>query len=294
MPAEVAVELDGVVKRFGATIAVGGVSFRVARGALCGLLGPNGSGKTTTLRLIVDLFRPDEGSVSVLGGKPGAHADRVGYLPEERGLYRRMRVSDVLVYYARLKGARPRPAEVRDWLERLGIAEWAEARVEALSKGTAQKAQLIAAVIHEPELVILDEPFTGLDPVSVELVCNAILDLRRRGMTVILSTHDMHVAERLCDSFVMVHKGRKVLDGTLAEIASSYGHRAVKVDALGELPPCPRSLRVIERGSYRELVLGEDADTQKVLERLVAAVRVRRFDVSRPSLHDIFLEIAGE
>src|SRR5215813_2009787 len=217
-----AVEIEHVTKTFGNFAAVDNLSLVVPAGTVYGFIGPNGSGKTTTLRMIMRILHPNTGTIRVLGEEQlGASNDRVGYLPEERGLYKQMKVRDILRFYAELKGRRESRDAITAWLERLQLADWADKKVEALSKGMAQKVQFIAAVIARPELVLLDEPFSGLDPVNAEVFREAVLDLRRQGATVIFSTHDMNMAEKMCDFIFMIHKGRKVLDGTLAAIQTA-------------------------------------------------------------------------
>src|ERR1700756_3693021 len=211
-----AVQIHQVTKTFGEHTAVDDLSLEVPSGTVYGFIGPNGSGKTTTLRMIMRILHPDRGEISVLGEHSlGAANDRVGYLPEERGLYKKMKVRDILRFYAELKGFRNSRDAIDGWLERMGLTDWAAKKVEALSKGMAQKVQFIATVIARPELVILDEPFSGLDPINMEVLRDAVLDLCRDGATVIFSTHDMGVAEKMCDFIFMIYKGRKVLDGRL-------------------------------------------------------------------------------
>src|SRR5262249_15431791 len=219
-----AVEIEHVTKTFGQHTAVADLSLAVPEGKIYGFIGPNGSGKTTTLRMIMRILHPDSGEIAVLGEHSlSAATDRVGYLPEERGLYKQMRVREVLRFYAALKGLRDSKAAIDTWLERMNLTGWADKKVDALSKGMAQKVQFIATVVAKPELVILDEPFSGLDPVNMEVLREAVLDLRREGATVIFSTHDMGVAEKMCDFIFMIYQGKKVLDGTLNEIQDSYG-----------------------------------------------------------------------
>src|SRR5437016_12790882 len=230
-----AVEIEHVTKTFGTFAAVDDLSLQVPTGSGYGFIGPNGSGKTTTLRMIMRILRPDRGSIRVLGEEQlGAATDRVGYLPEERGLYKQMKVRDILRFYAELKGYRDNRTAVLSWLERMGLADWADKRVEALSKGMSQKVQFIAAVIARPELVLLDEPFSGLDPVNAEVLREAVLDLKRDGTTVIFSTHDMAVAEQMCDFIFMLYQGKKVLDGTLESIQEAYGSDTVRVRLEGD------------------------------------------------------------
>jgi ABC-2 type transport system ATP-binding protein len=293
-----AVEIDNVTKTFGGFTAVDGLSLRVPTGSVYGFIGPNGSGKSTTLRMIMRIFLPDRGDIRVLGETSHVAAnDRIGYLPEERGLYKRMKVNDVLCFHAELKGVRqPRPL-VQQWLERLGLPDWGDKKIDALSKGMAQKVQLIATVLHKPELIILDEPFSGLDPVNMDVVRDAVLDLSRAGATVIFSTHDMAVAERMCDFVFMIFKGKKVLDGTLAEVQARYGSDTVRVRlaersaaALGGLPGVSQC---VDHGNLQELRLTPEADTQQLLTVLMQRGRVEHFEIARPSLHDIFVRIAG-
>src|SRR5947209_10910192 len=214
-----AVVIDRVTKTFGTHTAVDDLSLEVPAGSIYGFIGPNGSGKTTTLRMIMRILHPDRGAITVLGRRDLAGGDdRVGYLPEERGLYKQMRVRDVLRFYAELKGCRGSGPAIDDWLGRMALGPWADKKVEALSKGMAQKVQFIATVVTRPRLALLDEPFSGLDPVNAEVLREAILGLRRDGTTVLFSTHDMAVAEKLCDYLFMIYHGRKVLDGTLEAI----------------------------------------------------------------------------
>jgi ABC-2 type transport system ATP-binding protein len=267
----------------------------VPEGSVYGFIGPNGSGKTTTMRMIVKIFYPDRGSIRVLGeDSRSGRRDRIGYLPEERGLHRRMEVRALLEFHGELRGGRRVTSEVNQWLERLDLAAWATKRVETLSKGMSQKVQFIAAVVPEPKVLILDEPFTGLDPVSVDTIRTAILDLRRRGATVILSTHDMSVAESMCDSILMIYRGRKVLDGTLDAIQRQYGNDTIRVSAAGGFDDLPGVEKVRDLGQVQELRMARGCDPQEVLRALVARTRVTSFSVTKPALHDIFVRIAGQ
>src|ERR1017187_5249777 len=225
-----AVQITHVTRTFGSVTAVDDLSLTVPQGSIYGFIGPNGSGKTTTMRMIVNIFHPDRGEIRLFGdGRPETSTDLIGYLPEERGLYQKMTVEALLQFYGELRSGRSVKAEVASWRERLGLASRASDKVETLSKGMSQKVQFIAAVIPEPKLLILDEPFSGLDPVSAEAIRSAILDLRRHGVTVILSTHDMHVAESMCDYILMIFRGGKVLDGTLSSIQDQYGEDTIQV-----------------------------------------------------------------
>lgn len=291
-----AVAIDHVTKTFGGHVAVADLTLAVPRGAVYGFIGPNGSGKTTTLRMIMRILHPDRGDIRVLGeyGLTAA-SDRVSYLPEERGLYKQMRVRDVLRFYAALKGCYQSGAEIDAWLERFELVDWADKRVSALSKGMAQRAQFIAAVVSRPELVLLDEPFSGLDPVNAEKLREAVLDLRRAGTTVIFSTHDMGVAEQMCDFIFMIHRGRKVLDGTLASIQAQYGQDTLRVRVDGAtLAGLPGVQKVTDHGNLQELRLGPGADPDRILAELVTRGRVRHFELAAPALQDIFIRIAGE
>jgi len=292
-----AIRLSHVTKRFGRTIAVDDLSLVVPTGSIYGFIGPNGSGKTTTLRMIMHILLADEGEIEVLGSLDTAAArDRVSYLPEERGLYKRMSVRRLLRYYGRLKGRSLAQLDplIGDWLARLGMEEWADRKVEALSKGMSQKVQFVAAVVSQPSLLILDEPFSGLDPVNAEALKDAVLETRSRGATVVFSTHDMATAEKMCDRICMIFRGRKVLDGTLEEIQAAYGLDTVRVrsaagsTALADLPGVEA---INDYGQLQEVRLA--GDPQAFLQRLAARTAVYHFEVTRPSLHDIFVRIAG-
>jgi ABC-2 type transport system ATP-binding protein len=291
-----AVEIEAVTKTFGTFTAVDDLSLTVPAGCIYGFIGPNGSGKTTTLRMIMRILHPNHGVIRVLGQERlGAANDRVGYLPEERGLYKQMRVRDVLRFYAELKGCRHSGPLIDAWLARLGLADWAGKKVEALSKGMSQKVQLIAAVVSKPELVLLDEPFSGLDPVNADVLREVVLELRRDGATVIFSTHDMATAEKMCDYLFMIYRGRKVLDGTLESIQDAYGSDTVRVQMegpAGVLDDLPGVAKVTDFGRYHELRLEKGTDTQALLARLMQRGKVRRFELARPTLQDIFVRIA--
>ncbi len=293
------VEIEGVTKTFGQHRAVDDLSLSVPSGSIYGFIGPNGSGKTTTLRMIMRIYFPDPGAgkIRVLGMDDHAAAtDRIGYLPEERGLYKKMKVRELLCFYAELKGCTTSKPEIADWLERLELSKWADKKIDTLSKGMAQKVQFISAVIHKPELVILDEPFSGLDPVNANVLRDAVLELRRSGTTVIFSTHDMRAAEELCDFVFMIFRGQKVLDGSLESIKNTYGKDTVRVQVEGnsfDLHHVTGVEAVTDFGHLQELRIAENTDTQQVLESLMKTGRVTHFELTRPSLHDIFVRIAG-
>jgi len=291
------VEIENVTKTFGEVRAVDSLFLNVPRGSIYGFIGPNGSGKTTTLRMIMNIFYPDSGAIRVFGqALLGAASERIGYLPEERGLYKKMKVRDLLRFYGELKSGRKVNKEVDEWLERLDLGAWARKKIETLSKGMAQKVQFISAVVSGPELIILDEPFTGLDPVNLEAIKNAVLDLRSRGATVIFSTHDMNVAEKMCDFIFMIFKGRKVLDGTLISIQDEYGSDTLRLRAEGGISSL-KSLDGVEKitdfGGLQELRLRPEADHQEILAQIMARTRIYSFDLAKPTLYDIFLRIAG-
>ncbi len=297
--------LDQVTKRFAGHTAVDGLSLSVQRGVIYGLLGPNGAGKTTSIRMIMDIIEPDEGSVRLFGerGTGREHSARVGYLPEERGLYRKMRVLDLIVFLAEMKGVERRRARARaaDWLERLGLGAWRMRRVDELSKGMQQKVQFISTILHEPELVVLDEPFAGLDPVNTQVVKDAVVELRRDGVTILLSTHIMEQAEKLCDQLCIIARGRKLVDGALADIkrTPTRHHLVIGFDgAPGAAAQLFADKRVVQKvddyGQYAELELAPDADPQRLLAALVSSgARLARFELSEPSLNKIFIDLVG-
>jgi len=296
-----AIELQDVTKTFGSHVAVDHLSLAVPPGSIYGFIGPNGSGKTTTLRMIMRIFMPDSGTIRVLGQDHPGVLDQVSYLPEERMLYKTMRVHEVLRFFANLKGYDPPKGEIDGWLDRLfpseGSSRIHHLKVEALSKGMTQKVQLIATLISKPKVVLLDEPFSGLDPVNAQTLRDAILDLRRSGTTVIFSTHDMSVAEKMCDFIFMIYKGRKVLDGTLSAIQQQYGRDVIRVRLAeksdGELAELPGVAGVVDHGNLQELRVTADADAQQILRELAARFTVEHFEVAAPSLHDIFVRIAA-
>ncbi len=291
-----AIILRNVTKRFGATAAVDNLSLEVPSGSIYGFIGPNGSGKTTTLRMIMHILLPDEGEIEVLGSRDTAAArDQVSYLPEERGLYKKMTVRRLLRYYARLKGRPPAEIEasITEWIARMELPGVLDKPIEAMSKGMSQKVQFISAVISKPSLLILDEPFSGLDPVNAQVLKDAVLEMRQRGTTVVFSTHDMSTAEKMCDRIFMIFRGKKVLDGTLHDIQERYGADTVRIrtsagaQALGGLPIVDS---VNDFGQMQEVRL--KGTPQDFLTQLAARATVFHFEVTRPSLQDIFVRIA--
>jgi len=292
-----AVQISNVTKTFGEVTAVDDLTLTIPEGAVYGFIGPNGSGKTTTMRMIAGIFYPDRGDVRVFGKQLlGARSELIGYLPEERGLYRKMAVLPMLEFYGELRSGRKVTAEVEYWLAKLDLKKWASQKVQTLSKGMSQKVQFIAVVVPAPKLLILDEPFTGLDPVSTDALREAILELRRRGATVILSTHDMQVAEDMCDYICMIFRGKKVLDGTLSSIQDRYGNDTIRVAADGGtacLEDLPDVEKVRDLGQVQELRMARGCDPQRVLRALVERTRITSFSITKPSLHDIFVRIAG-
>ena len=288
------VELSSVSKSYGKHTAVSSLSLAVPKSSLYGFIGPNGSGKTSTIRMILRIIQQDSGDIRVLGQPASAAAnDRVGYLPEERGLYKKFSVKRMLMYYAMLKGmTRAQSIDaIQTWLERFDLRNWENKKVETLSKGMTQKVQFIASIIAKPELLILDEPFSGLDPVNTETIRSTILQLQREGTTIIFSTHDMSVAEKMCDFILMIYNGEKVLDGTLDEIKSVYGTDTIRLRWHGDrnqLEAIPEVERVVDMGAYQELQFS--GDPQHLLRQLVENGQVDLFEVTKPSLHDILSE----
>jgi ABC-2 type transport system ATP-binding protein len=308
-----ALSVSGLVKTFGNHVAVDDISFEVPRGVVYGILGPNGAGKTTMLRMINDIFAPDRGEIVVLDRlRPGPEAAaRIGYLPEERGLYPRMKVGDMVEFIAELRGLARTEARRRAavWLDRLGLAQWAKNKVQDLSKGMQQKVQFATALIHEPELVILDEPWSGLDPINAEVLREAVDEIRASGRTVLFSTHQMEQAEKLVDHICIIARGKKLLDGPLADLRRreaadgiiSLGFRDAESRAAADAVLADRAL-VAERRAPRaqaggadcEVKLADGATAQQLLAALVAAgVGLHRFEVVVPTLHQIFVDRVG-
>jgi ABC-2 type transport system ATP-binding protein len=293
---ETTVKLDRVSKSFGEFTAVDGLSLEVRAGRIYGLLGPNGAGKTTTIRMIVNITAPDTGTIQIFGRKiDPALQDRIGYLPEERGLYKRMKIVDQLRFFAELKNVSGKEVDQRidQWLERLKLSEWKNKKSMELSKGMQQKVQFITAILHEPDLLILDEPFSGLDPVNVELLKEVVLDLKRTGKTIIFSTHQMEVAEEICDDLCLINRSKKVFEGTLREIRSSFGRNSVALRYEGGdgVLEDPKLVSKVERHVDEvEALLAEGASAQELLRRLIeSGATIGKFEMVEPSLNKIFI-----
>jgi len=292
-----AVELRDVTKRYADILAVDHLSVTVPTGCIHGILGRNGAGKTTTIRMTMGILRPDAGSIAVLGVAPADARRRLGYLPEEKGLYRKMRLLDLVSYFGRLKGMsrHAATAEAARLLDAFELGTYKHEKCEALSKGMGQKVQIAATLVHDPELVVLDEPFSGLDPVNVELVRDTVLRLKQRGRTVILSTHTMEQAEQICDSLVLIDRGTALLQGPLATIRAS-ADRSIRIDYDGDgavLRSLPGVLRVNDAGKHAELTLSPGTDPQTILKCLAESLVIRRFDTREASLHEIFVRTVG-
>jgi ABC-2 type transport system ATP-binding protein len=292
-----AVEVNRIVKSYAERVVVDSLSFTVDRGEIFGLIGPNGAGKTTTIRMMMDIIKPDSGEIAILGQKIGEDTKRrLGYLPEERGLYKKLSVMDSIVYLSSLKGMDRRSAEQRanHLLEQTGMMAHSRKKIDELSKGMAQIIQFIVTIVHDPELVILDEAFSGLDPVNTELLKGLVLDLRDQGKVVVLSTHQMNQVEELCDRILMIDNGRAVLYGGLEETRAKYRGNSVIVDFEGELGEVPGVAARRAHKGYVELVLEQNATPAQVLERLVnSGISINRFEIATPSLNEIFLRVAG-
>ncbi|HEX6278384.1 MAG TPA: ATP-binding cassette domain-containing protein [Pyrinomonadaceae bacterium] len=294
---DVSLRVDSVTKRFGDFTAVEDLSFDVRAGRVLGFLGPNGAGKTTTIRMIVGITAPDDGSI-LLFGEPVSYAtqNRIGYLPEERGLYKKMKVVDQLKYFAELKGVSRSEADKRIdfWLERMGLAEWKKSKTTDLSKGMQQKIQFVSTVLHDPDLLILDEPFSGLDPVNVEFMIDVLAEFKTKHKTVIFSTHLMETAERLCHDIILINKARKVVSGSLREVKESYGTNLIAFrGSSAEKVITDTSLveRVVTHADEQELHLAKGVDPQQVLQALISSgTSVAKFEITEPSLNDIFIE----
>lgn len=292
------VEVSNLSKSFGALRAVADVSFSVAPGEIFGLLGPNGAGKTTTIRLMLDILRPDSGTVSILNGSmTESKKDRIGYMPEERGLYQEMELESCLIYFGTLKGVSAVVARRRagEYLERFELVQYRRKKVKELSRGMQQKAQIINTVLPDPELIIVDEPFSGLDPVNTQLVKELLRNLREQGKTIIMSTHMMQQVEELCDRIVLINKGRNVLYGPLEQIQRDYSGHAVMVKVHGDLPVLTGVQMAAPRSGAQQLTLADATTPLQILEQLVShQVEVEQFEIAVPTLDEIFIRVVKE
>jgi ABC-2 type transport system ATP-binding protein len=291
-------QLDNIRKVYDTKVAVEGLSLDVPRGVIFGIIGPNGAGKTTTIRMVMNITMPDSGRI-LFEGKPAdaSFRDRVGYLPEERGLYKKMTLAEVISYMAELKDYplhKIGPA-IDKWLAKVQLSEYKHHKVEELSKGMQQKLQLVTTILHEPELIILDEIFSGLDPLNIELVKNILLELKREGKTILFSTHVMEQAEKLCDHICMISNGKKVLDGRMTDVKARFGKNTVHVEITGDgsfVKSLTGVASALEFNNYYELNLSDGADTNALLRAIADRVQVRRFAIVEPSLYDIFIDLA--
>ena len=290
-------QLENVHKKFGDFTAVSDISFSIQKGSIYGLLGPNGAGKTTTLRMIMDIIAPDAGTITLNGNRHiRDFLDQIGYLPEERGLYRKMKVRDVILFIAELKGLYKQQAlgEIERWLEKMQLSEWENKRIDELSKGMAQKIQFITTVIHKPELIILDEPFSGLDPINMTLLKDLMLELRDEGSTIIFSTHVMEQVEKLCDHICLIHQGKVLIEDELRVVKRAFGKNSVEIEYVGSLEPIRNSdwiQGINDFGQYAEVKLRSPEDYRPLLEALVEkGVDVTRFELVEPTLHEIFVQ----
>jgi len=293
------VEIEKVSKSYDSFVAVDELTLRIPQGEIYGLLGPNGAGKTSTIRMIIGITLPDSGTVRMFG-EPfrRAHLDRIGYLPEERGLYKKMKVIEQLAFLGEVHGlpGREATARARQWCERLDLAEWGDKKIEELSKGMQQKVQFIAAVLHDPEFIIMDEPFSGMDPVNTVKMKDILLEMKQRGKTILFSTHRMDTVERLCDSICLIDHGRAVLHGELGEIRSRWGKNHVQIQYDGDGSFLQEARLVAgynDYGNYVEVSLAAGADPQELLTLAAGRARISRFEVLEPSLEEIFIETVG-
>ncbi|CUU04227.1 ABC-2 type transport system ATP-binding protein [Candidatus Kryptobacter tengchongensis] len=292
-------KVENLRKTFSDVVAVDGVSFEVNRGEIFGLLGPNGAGKTTTIRMILDIIKPDYGVIKFDGKEINDEIkSKIGYLPEERGLYRKTKVFETILYFAQLKGIEKKTAleRARYWLKRFGLIDRVNSKIEELSKGNQQKIQIIISILHDPELVILDEPFAGLDPVNQELLKEVMLELRDKGKAIIFSTHQMDQVEKLCDSICLINKGKPVLSGSLAEVKSKFGKNTIHIEFEGDadvLKYLTGVKKVNIYPNYAEITLEDGMSSTDVLRELIKYMNLKKFEVKEPSLHSIFIDVVS-
>lgn len=291
------IKLEGVTKTFGAVRAVNNLDLAVPGGSIYGFIGPNGSGKTTTIRMIMKIMYPDAGTILVNGQEhDSSRLSNVGYLPEDRGLYKKMKLGELLQFHGELNEGKDLKNRINYWLDRLDLKAYKEKKVETLSKGMRQKLQFIATILHQPEIIILDEPFGGLDPVNADIMKDVILELQKKGSTIIFSTHDMNTAELMCDYIFMIYKGKKVLDGTLAQIQDEYGNDTIRIQSdmgVKALEGMKGIEKVNDFGKLQEIRVSQGTDPQLILSQLLKITRISRFEITKPSLNDIFIRIAS-
>ena len=294
-----ALEIEGISKKFGDFYAVKKLSFEIPPGTIYGLLGPNGAGKTTTIRMVMSIIIPDEGSIKVLNRRMDEEMkERVGYLPEDRGLYPKMKVGELLLFLAEIKGLKGSQArkEIDFWLERFDLSDWKSKKVEELSRGMQQKLQFIVTVIHQPELIILDEPFSGLDPVNTKLLKDIMLEMKEKGRTIVFSTHRMEQVEMICDNICLINKAERVLEGNLSQIKKQYGKNTVVLDYDGEanfIKNFPEIEKIDDYGKFMEIRLKEKSSPQDLLPKLVGKISINKYEVKEPTLNAIFIEKVG-
>ena len=297
------IRVEKVVKSFGATQAVHELDLSVPRGSLCGFLGPNGAGKSTTIRMLMSIIRPDAGRISVLDGDAISRKDRIGYLPEERGVYRKMRVGEFLHFIARLKGIPPRglTPRIKDWLERIGLPDAYRRRCEELSKGMQQKVQFLASIIHEPELIILDEPFSGLDPVNAMLLNKVVRELHAEGRTILFSTHVLHQAEQMCDRIILIDRGRKILDDRLEHIREQFDPHTITAEPLGDARAFAAHAEsvngvestTIDSAGLVHAVIAPEFEASNLMAEVLAGQSVRSIELGRATLDEVFVQLVG-
>jgi len=291
-------ELDHVSKSFGNHLVVDNISASIPEGSIYGFLGPNGAGKTTTIRMIMSILYPDTGAITVLGSPdPESVKGRLGYLPEEKGLYKKMKTAELVTYFGRLKGMKKHAARHKalELLDQFGLSHCAQHRCDTLSKGMGQKVQILSTLMHDPQLVILDEPFSGLDPLNVEVVRGVILDLKRRGKTVIFSTHVMEQAEQICDFILLIHEGKKLLDGSIAEVKKgSQQTISIEYEGNPDAFKIKGITRVNDMGKRAEISIDDHADPQVIMKKLLENLKIRSFSVNEPSLHEVFVRTISE
>lgn len=291
-------KLENIHKEYSSKVAVDNLSMDIPRGVIYGIIGPNGAGKTTTIRMIMNITIPDSGNILIEGKQADKNfKNRVGYLPEERGLYKKITLSEVLIYMAELKGypAGKTKEKIDYWLKKVDLTDYKNKKVEELSKGMQQKLQFISTILHEPDLIILDEIFSGLDPLNIELIKDIIMEMKREGKTILFSTHVMEQAEKLCDYICMISHGKKIIDGKLTDVKAEFGKNSIQLDIDGDgsfISDLPGVNRVMEFNNYLELYLDKNTDTNTILKEIIDKVTVRRFDFMEPTLYNIFIDMA--